>query len=142
MVYFTFTAGGKLFAINAMDIEMIVASICVKPKSPPLKNVRGVLEFGNEFVTVIDFNKVITGEACPKKMHARIAILNHDEKKLGILGEFATEVLESEKPFTVKKGHNIGDHFYIQTAVMYETAHVLLIDVPLFFKAFQNVIYE
>ena len=137
MQYFTFRAGGKLLLISTSNIEMIISSKYVLPLFQMPRPIRGVLEVNKELVAVLDFNELITGRACAEKMHSRVAVVQQGIQKLGILGEYGTNLMECDQPLDVK---GEGVYPYIHSAVLFENIHVLLIDVPVLFKTFHTVI--
>lgn len=147
MLYFVFSAGGESFAIEASYIELIVPSVGVSSVAHLPNFVRGILEFNDEPVTVIDFCTIISGEPCPEKMHARIAIVKNIDQAsggrlLGILGEKATDILETSSPFIINQHDGHGPLSYIHPGVLLGSTVIQLIDIPRFFEAFSNQIYE
>ncbi|CRX38386.1 chemotaxis protein CheW [Estrella lausannensis] len=146
MLYFVFSAGGEYFAIEASYIELVVPMVGVNSVAHLPNFVKGILEFEGEPVTVIDLCRIIGGEACPDRMHARIALVRSTpfEKRgpcLGILGEKATEILETSSPFIISQSEDHGPLSYIHPGVLQGSTVIQLIDVPRFFEAFSHQIY-
>lgn len=143
MLYFTFTAGKELFAVDASFIQLIVPSFGVKAAPHMPMNVRGIVEYVGELIPVIDFCLVFKGIPCRERMHARIAVVTNGlegtkKKLLGIMGEYATDILERDQPLACSE---TGEYSYIRPALIDESGSIVqLLDVPLFFKHFQDTI--
>lgn len=99
MLLILFSIGEYEYALDTKDVVEIVPAINLRPLVGTPTYVKGVFNYRNHIIPVIDLTDLTINKASKKRLNTRILIINYMFKKdyksfLGLMAEHMTDILE------------------------------------------------
>ena len=123
MLFLVCQMGRERYALEASRIVEVLPLLSLKrlPRAP--KGVAGVFNYRGQPVPAIDLSELTVGEAAAQRLSTRIIVVNYLDaagrnQLLGLIAEYATELLRKEPNEFVESGVKIGNAQYLGPVLM------------------------
>jgi len=123
MLFLVFQLGHERYALEASRIVEVLPLVSLKrlPQAPP--GVAGVFNYRGLPVPAIDLSELTIGQSAQERLSTRIIIVNYPDAVgrkhlLGLIAEYATELLRKEPKEFSDPGVRIGGAPYLGPVLM------------------------
>jgi chemotaxis-related protein WspB len=149
MLFLVCQMGRERYALEASRIVEVLPLLSLKrlPRAP--KGVAGVFNYRGQPVPAIDLSELTLGEPAAHRLSTRIIVVNYSDASgqnhlLGIIAEYATELLRREPTQFANPGLKIGNAPYLGPVLVDEQGRTIqcLLQQRLLSEPVENLLFS
>jgi chemotaxis-related protein WspB len=149
MLFLVCQMGRERYAVEASRIVEVVPLVSLKrlPQAP--KGVAGVFNYRGQPVPAIDLCELTLGHKAAERLSTRIILVNYPDASgqnhlLGLIAEYATELLRKDPKEFADPGVKIGDAPYLGPVLMDSEGRTIqwLLEQRLLSEPVENLLFS